>query len=88
VKIAGRIETLSEGGALFTARAEIPEGEHAELRFPEPIASRIVMLRVTCRWSAPAGERLAAGLEFSASPSPPAELFRTFVARARGRAHP
>lgn len=82
VKRAGKIEQLSEGGVLFVASAPVTPGESADLRFP--VAGRIILVRVTCRWSNPVGASLhQSGFAFESSPAPPLETLRGVVALAQ-----
>jgi hypothetical protein len=81
-KHAGKIQQLSEGGVLFVASASVTPGDSAELRFP--VAGRIVLVRVTCRWSTPLhGSLHQAGFAFESSPVPPLDTLRSFVALTR-----
>ena len=81
-KRAGKIEQISEGGVRFVAAAPVTPGESAELRFP--VAGRIVLVRVTCRWSEPVRAALhQSGLAFESSPAPPVETLRSLIALAR-----
>lgn len=80
-KLTGKVEQLSEGGLLFVGRAPVEPTRVAELRFPEPIAGRVVLVRVQCRWSGQSrGKLYQAGFSFETAPAPPVELFRAYVA--------
>lgn len=78
-KHAGKIEQISEGGVLFVTAVPMLPGESAELRFP--VSGRIVLVRVSCRWSSPIRASLhQSGFAFESSPAPPVETLRSVVA--------
>jgi hypothetical protein len=81
-KHAGKLEQISEGGVLFVTAVPMSPGESAELRFP--VSGRIVLVRVTCRWSSPIRASVhQSGFAFESSPAPPVETLRSVVALAR-----
>ena len=81
-KHPGKIEQISEGGVLFVTVVPMVPGESAELRFP--VSGRIVLVRVSCRWSSPVHASLhQAGFAFESSPAPPVETLRSVVALTR-----
>ena len=82
LKRAGKVEQISEGGVLFVAASPVMPGESGELRFP--VAGRIVLVRVSCRWTEPVRASLhQSGFAFESSPAPPLETLRSVVATSR-----
>ncbi|MEZ4394063.1 MAG: serine/threonine-protein kinase [Polyangiales bacterium] len=77
--VDGRIEDVSEGGMLLTARLRLTPGELIAVRFALPMDGRLTHVGATVRWCREGRGRVAIGLKWNDPPEEFVAALRAYI---------